>query len=450
MSKFLQVLFPNLEPGERRWLGYGLGLLVATALMVSAFLHGVIITAFDSPGHDGYIQLARSVVHGHGYRFAESSPLVLYRPPGYVALLLPIALFPAGWQPALVIVLNAVLLWGAGCFMYLSAREVFSAKVAKIAVLLLWLNPSVLWCLKNPMSWILEMLAMAALVYWARRTWQSNNWRAAAVLGAVAGGALLSHGVFLLVVAIPALLAAGWMGWTRKWSKAAPLAVALAVTALVVLPWTLRNYFASGRFIPVVVGAGHAYFTGNAIAGQTPLDPAIRPTPHAFVYSDDLAALQMAGLDAGLMKGADFGGFPNNNADDQFDEAMARDLRREPLQLIPKSLYNALQMYFPSTHFVWRSPVYQTATPISAAVLYDGLISLWNLLLWILAVQGWRGSPASAQRQGVLIFLGGLAAYTLPYLPLCSTVNHAGYTFPAYVLLFPLAALGLERIMARP
>jgi hypothetical protein len=442
-------LFPSLPSRERNGLQLSLGLLVGGALIFNVIFHGMMITAFDSAGHDGYVQLARSLIHGQGYRFQAGGPLVVYRPPGYVALLLPIVLFPVSWQPALVIMLNAVLLWGAGCYMYLLAREIFSPTTAKIAVCLLWLNFSILWALKNPMSWVLEMTAMAAMAYWAWRAWRSHLLRDALALGLCSGLGILSHGVFLLMALLILFCAAVWVVWKKAWAKIPPLALTAVVAAVVVLPWTWRNYLATGKFIPVVVGAGHAYFMGNAITGLPPLNPAIAPKPHVFIYSDDLAALQMAGLDADLMRGTDFGGFPNNDADAQLDLAMAKDLRREPLELIPKSIYNAGQMFFPSIHFLWRSPAYQVATPVSVVVLYDALISFWNLLLWSFAVGGWWNLSTRPQRIGYLIYLGGMAAYALPYLPLTTASNHAAYTFPAYVFLMPLAALGLHGFFCR-
>lgn len=437
---------------RREWLGLagGLGFLIGVALLMGVVFQGMTLTGFDSQEHDGYIQLARSLAQGHGYRFAENGPLVMFRPPAYVALLVPIAMGPAAWQPVLVILLNCLLLWGAGCFMYVLVRAIFSPLAAKIAVVLLWVNWSVLWCLKNPTTWILQMFVIAGVMYWAWRAFRAKGSTGfGVVLGVFAGGAMLTHGVFCIAFAVMAAGTAAVIVWTRAWSKVFPFMAAGGMAAVIVLPWTWRNYEVSGRFVPVVEGAGQSYFLGNAVAGMAPLDPAITPIPHRFTYTDIGAALEMAGLDKSLAAGFKYGGFPGVDTERKLDEAMARDMHRNPLHLIPKAIFNTVQMFFPIVHFVWRAPVYQVPTPVSLRVLYDGFITLCNVVCWIGAGWGWGGLSSLAQRRGYLLLLGGIMAYVMVYMPLSSASIHAGYAFPAYVLLMPLTALGVERVVMR-
>ena len=450
MSLLAKVFFPTLARRERQGLAGGLGLLIGGALLVSGVFHGLVTTNFESQAHDGYLQLARSLAQGQGYRFSENGPLVLFRPPAYVALLLPMVLMPAAWQPVLVILLNSVLFWGAGCLVYLVTRDLFSPAVARLAVLLLWCNGNILWCLKNPMSWILQIFAMAALAYAFWRVARSAQPAVSALgLGAVAGAAILTHGAFLVIFAVLAASTGLGIAWSKAWGKIIPWGLACAMAGLIVLPWTWRNYVVSGRFIPVVEGAGQAYFMGNAIAGLPPLDPATPPPPHLFIYSDDIAALEMAGLDKSLASGCLYGGYPGVDTEQKLDRAMLQDLRRQPLWLIPKFIYNGLQLFFPALHYVWRSPVYRPASPISTIVLYDWAISLWNLAGWIFAGWGWRSLASRNQRLGYLGLLGGIAAYMVPYMLLSSASIHAAYTFPAYALLMPLTAVGLEQLVGR-
>jgi len=450
MSIIAKMFFPTLEPKERRMLACALGVIIVVALVVSLALHGMVRTNFDNPAHDGYLQLARSLVAGHGYRFSSDGTPVLFRPPAYVLLLLPVVLFPESWQPALVIVLNSGLFWGAGCLMYGLARGVYSSPVAKIAVLLLWLNGSILWCLKNPMSWILQIFCMAALAYSFWRASRANfSAKSALGLGAVAGLSILSHGAYLIVIVVAAAGVAAWIGWAKAWRNLVSFALACAMAALVVLPWTWRNYLVSGRFIPVVEGAGHAYFLGNAIAGLPPLNPSITPTPHPFFYSDDVVALEMAGLDKNLIKTSNYGGFPESDTEQRLDQAMMQDMRRAPLHLLPKFIYNGLQMFFPGIHYLWKSPVYQAATPRTATFWYDWAITLGNGAFWIFAVLGWRNLASSIQQTAARLLLFGIAAYMIPYLLLSSASVHAAYAFPTYVLLMPLSALGLQQVFFR-
>jgi 4-amino-4-deoxy-L-arabinose transferase-like glycosyltransferase len=104
---------------------------------------------------------------------------------------------------------------------------------------------------------ILAVLAMlnAALDLAHKPTLKSAAW-----LGISIGcGILLRQ---LLMLFLPFLLA--WLFWA--WGKKIhwrPLALALAIPALFVAPFTIRNYFAFGEFVLLNTNAGYAFFWAN-------------------------------------------------------------------------------------------------------------------------------------------------------------------------------------------
>lgn len=106
-------------------------------------------------------------------------------------------------------------------------------------------------------------------------------------VGALLGASLLLRpsALFLLAAAAAAwILTAGWrrgLGFT---------ALATLVAALVVVPWTVRNYVVSDGFIPISVQDGAIYGTFNEESANDPDDPyAWRPTPAGLDQIVDLS-----------------------------------------------------------------------------------------------------------------------------------------------------------------
>ncbi len=100
----------------------------------------------------------------------------------------------------------------------------------------------------------------------------SPRWRAtrggAILAGCLAGTLLLIEPI--LALALPICAAAFWLGegegsWRDRFSRAPLARVALmaAIAALIITPWTVRNWMVHGRPVPIKSTLGYAFWQGN-------------------------------------------------------------------------------------------------------------------------------------------------------------------------------------------
>ncbi len=128
-----------------------------------------------------------------------------------------------------------------------------------------------------------------------------------ALLGLAAGTATLLRQSFLPFV--PFLFA--WVWLTERGrpfmkgllkSLAYPL-LAVAVMGIMILPWTVRNYLAFGRFVLLNTNAGFAFFWANhPIYGTTFVDVLPAGLSYQRLIPPELLSLDEASLDSALLK----------------------------------------------------------------------------------------------------------------------------------------------------
>ena len=123
-------------------------------------------------------------------------------------------------------------------------------------------------------------------------------------LGLVMGGGALLRQTYLLFV--PCLLL--WIAWAgRRRVKPLQFLAPLAVMALLILPWTVRNYRAFHQFVLLNTNAGYVFFWANhpihgtnfkSILGEG--DPSYRELIPPELLSLDEASLEKALMSRGL------------------------------------------------------------------------------------------------------------------------------------------------------
>jgi 4-amino-4-deoxy-L-arabinose transferase-like glycosyltransferase len=179
--------------------------------------------------------------------------------------------------------LGVLATWGLG-------RHLFGAGVGVVAAFVIAVFP-LAWefhGLLYPETLAIPLTTLVLLLFLAR----TPTPPLALAVGAAIGAAILvrPNSFFLFAGVLAAwMLAAGWrrgLGLT---------ALSVAVAALVVAPWTIRNYVVTdGEFIPISIQDGAIYGTFNEVSANDP----IYPYAWRFAFRDPPAVYENESSDA--------------------------------------------------------------------------------------------------------------------------------------------------------
>ncbi len=210
-----------------------------------------------------YLSLARSLAAGHGFVYDDvlrSGSFVPFgRAPGYPAFIALVGAghtVTAGVPAALKIAqacVGAVGVWLAGVIAYRLA----GARAARAAAALAAIYPPLVWIAGYAWSEAI-FWPVGLLVAWLfDRAWTRPDRAASAIVcGLVVGAGLLIRPGLLLFLPI-----AGVCLLARR--RLVTLAALALGVALVVGPWTIRNYVHHGRLMIVASDGGVTFWTGN-------------------------------------------------------------------------------------------------------------------------------------------------------------------------------------------
>jgi 4-amino-4-deoxy-L-arabinose transferase-like glycosyltransferase len=225
-----------------RRFAYPLIALVAAIprLIVLGFERGDILTAFTDKGDD----FARTFLASGTYGFVADHPSA-YTQPLYGWFLIPFYwIFGRHWEVVgaahiLVAVATAILIYEIG-------RRVVSPRVGVIAAAVASLHPYLVWHDAHMNREILDHFLAAAIVLLTLVAAARPTLRVAALLGVALGLGILGN---VRLAALP-LVVAAYLLWRQGVARrTAGLAlVMLAVTAITVTPWVVRNRVSVGCF----------------------------------------------------------------------------------------------------------------------------------------------------------------------------------------------------------
>lgn len=230
-----------------------------------------------------YYNRAVALAAGQGY--SEHHVLTAYWPVGWPALL-GIVFWFTGASPVVGQMVNLVC--SAAIFvltLHLGAVLFRDKLVGRLSVLILTVYP-------NQIAYVpilgTEVFYTALLLLAVDLTVAGGGWRRPAAGGVTFGIATLTKAQTLF---IPAVLLAGW--WAaggrsgRSFSRLGRAAAVYAAMAVVILPWTARNYHVFGKIIPVSTNGGLTLLTGNNPSAEgdfTPNDPLVAEVPHGVAH----------------------------------------------------------------------------------------------------------------------------------------------------------------------
>jgi hypothetical protein len=231
----------------------GLALLLAAALALD-LLSGDHLSYSDERD---YSSLAQSLVHNGTFAYANGR-IIESRPPGYPFLIA--AIYSVIERPVAVKFANALFLVLATLLLGSLAADVDGRAPALVPYLTL-AYPLLLYAAGTLYPQILACLLLTVVVLLTARPRPAPR---DVVLAGIAYG--------MLILAVPYFLALLplFAGYVFVWSAGSRLrsallaAVLVLASAVIVAPWTLRNYFVFHTFVPVSANNGFNLFVGNS------------------------------------------------------------------------------------------------------------------------------------------------------------------------------------------
>ena len=208
-----------------------------------------------------YDRLAQAIVNGEGYVSETGQPTSM-RPPLYSYVLAGFyQVFPDG--PSAMRFLQAVLDAVTCALVYGLTLRHFGLKAARVAGVLSIFSLSLLFATRHLLAETFMAFFMVAIVYSLDTA--LTSWRLGAFLltGVLVGFSTLTKGTTLPLPAM--LLLPIWASTQWKWRPTLQAgAIVFAGFLLVLLPWTVRNYFVHGEVVPVATQMGWVAYSSYA------------------------------------------------------------------------------------------------------------------------------------------------------------------------------------------
>lgn len=416
--------------------------------LASAIFQGNAVTAlpgiYDQISYDG---LARRVIAGHGFSFAEAHwPATRAGEPtahwSYLyTLYLSAVYWMTGAQPVVARIAQAVvagalhtwLTWRIGSRIFGSAAGMAAAGITAVYIYFVYYAGALitetfyiigaLWVFDCALR-LHRMMASPA---------QSGAWRLWLELGLALGLTVLLRQVFLLFS--PFVYA--WLWWAMLHQK--PYAggarmlqagrllrgtlLSAAVVAMLVVPWTVRNQRAFDTFVPLNTNSGYAFFWGNHPIYGTRF-VGILPGEGAYydLIPPELLSLNEAELDRALLKrGMQF----------VFDDPVR-------YALLSASRTREYFKFWPSGESGMMSNVSRVGS--------FGLALPFMLYgLWLAARLAWR-SPDPFQRAAIVLLLGFCVVYSGIHLLTWALIR---YRLPVDAVLIVFAGYAIAILAGR-
>lgn len=395
-----------------------IGLLIfGLALRIGAVLY---FADFTDPLTWEYGGIARHVAEGRGFiatswlgteePTAQMAPLYVFLLAGALKSLGPLSY-------AAVQLLQALLSGLLSLLLYRLAADLFDRRIALATLALAAVYPPFIYFPKQISPAILAALAAVAVAICVVRLAHRGTIRNAMLCGLAAGLAGLTEPFALLP-------AAGLVLVRLRSFKAAAGGLALLVAALIVLPWTARNYLVFDTFVPARSVSGLALWVGN-----NPL-----ATGHEYTQTGDFLITL---IDPDLFRSIQH----LNEA--QRDAALGR----QALEWIVQNPTRFLELTgWRVFYFWWSSPNYEFDpgwTGTEPRYLYTLQMVLHVPILVLAAIGGWQALRKN--RAAALALVLWLVSITLPYA--ISVASFRRYRLPAEPALVILAAVGIVGVL---
>ncbi|MEO7360829.1 MAG: glycosyltransferase family 39 protein [Gemmatimonadaceae bacterium] len=394
-----------------------LGLALAASLFVVLFgfrAQGFVSTTFD-PYFFG--KMGASIARGDG--FMPFGNLIQRRAPLY-PLVIGGVYWVFGEKPVLVLLLQCLLHAGTCLLLFDLTRRLFGQRAGVIAGVLCAVHPVLLRYVPDLHLETLFTFLVTLTIWLTERFARVRNVRTGALLGIAFGLATLTKSVILLYPGLFAMAVLNTLAREKKQLPIRGLATMFVTMALTISPWTVRNYMATGHFVPVSSGFSDAFLRG-LIFSRTEFIT-LRQPPYEVAENEVNAYFARLAHDAGTEWQRD-----DYETDQILNQEMKRRLFAEP--------WLNVRRFFVGIFTFWYE-----MTSLSTSLFAGGMA----LIAWIFAGFGLRRAYRE-KRKAWLVLL------PIVYLNLLLAMLLAlgRYSVPIMPCLLALAAYGIDGLLPR-
>jgi 4-amino-4-deoxy-L-arabinose transferase-like glycosyltransferase len=230
-----------------------IALAASLAMVFGGFSRQGLVDNYGDPYHYG--EIARGFVQ-HGFTTLTRRAASLY--PEFIALI-----YRAGGSDLAVVLLQSVLHVGTCLLVFSLGRRLFNARTGLLAGIFCALHPMLLRYVADlHMETVLTFVCMLT-VWCAVRFHDKPTLVNGALLGAIGMVAVLTKGVILPFLGLFGIISAVLALRTRSTKALAAVVVMFATMALLLAPWTYRNYVVTGgKFVLLTPGSSDSFLRG--------------------------------------------------------------------------------------------------------------------------------------------------------------------------------------------
>ncbi len=401
------------QAARYRQIVAGVALAVALAAVFLVFRKQGFVSSAGDPY--GYGRIARGFLD-HGFNKLTRRAASLY--PHFLAVI-----YWLGGSDLVVELVQCALQVGTCLLVVAIGTRLFNPRTGLIAGLFCALHPMLLRYVADLHMEIVLTFLCTLTIWCSIRFYESPTVRNGIVLGAVGMITTLTKGVILPYLA---LYGAYWVvaALRRRPGSPSPLPAVLAMfvtMALMLAPWTYRNYRVTGGKIVLLTPGSSDSFLRGYIFTRSEFATLAKP-PYTDAENESNQWFTQIAIDAGTAWELDEVADEANNA-----RVVKRMIRTHPLDTVRKCVVGLLTFWYEMTSL--------------GNSLVAGTLALGG---WALALVGWP----RARREGRALWLL-LAPILVMNVFVAVLIPLGRYSVPILPCLMILAAFGVDTLLSR-
>jgi 4-amino-4-deoxy-L-arabinose transferase-like glycosyltransferase len=206
--------------------------------------------------------LSTNIYLGNGFKYSDSNSPAVDRGPVYPYLVSSLFKIFGTSNYRVVQIFQAILFGLTGIIIYNIVINISTKKAAVLSEIIYFVHPMFIWYTSRVWIETTHTFLIATTAFLLVKVYKSLNAWWTIVLGIVVGFTILTKSILLLfpILLIPLFS----LKWKKEGIKYAFVAIFIAY--LIVLPWTLRNYFLTRDYIPVHTSLGLNLIQGDVLA----------------------------------------------------------------------------------------------------------------------------------------------------------------------------------------